>query len=284
MEFKEVARNKSISEPGKKGVRFTWDIHFLCNYRCPYCWFYNKWYDHARDNRYFSAEKWIAGWKNIFEKHGSCYIEIASGEPFIYPNFVSLVREISKIHSMIITTNLSVDIDDFVKQIDSSRVKLGITFHPLFADFDEFIKKAQVLKEHGFTGIVTYLAYPPQIKHIDYFKKKFEQNGLTIAITTFWGEYNGIKYPEGYTQQEIQIIKNDIGKRNKEEYQLKPKEVKGRLCRAGYTYALIKPCGSVIRCGQLPDRIISNFLREDFHLLDKPEPCEADFCPCNECV
>jgi len=282
MELKEVASGKSASEPRKTEIRFTWDIHFRCNYRCPYCWFYHKGYDYARDERHFSTEEWVIMWKNIFEKYGPCYIEIASGEPFIYPNFVSLVREISKIHLLTITTNLSVDIDDFVKQIDSSMVKIGVTFHPSFADFDKFIKKAQILKEHGFIDTVNYLAYPPQIKQLDYFKKKFKQNGLAIMVTTFWGEHNGIKYPEGYTQQEIRIIDNDIGKRNKEEYQLKPKEVKGRLCHAGYKYALIKPCGSVVRCSQLSDRIIGNFFQEDFRLLDKPEPCEADSCPCNE--
>lgn len=281
--MQKILRKEVTPKSGKGRISFSWDILFLCNYRCPYCWFYNHWHDLAKFNRSYLAEEWITGWKNIFEKYGSCYIEIAGGEPFIYPNFVSLIREISKMHSLVITTNLSIDIDEFIKQVDSSRVEVGITFHPLYADFDEFIKKALTLKEYGFTNKVIYLAYPPQIKLIDYFKKRFEENGLTVTVTTFWGKYNGISYPEGYTQREIEIIKNDIGERNKEKYQLKPKEVRGKLCNAGHTYAVIKPYGTVIRCGgSLMHEELGNFFDKDFRLLDKPMPCNGEVCCCNE--
>lgn len=281
--MQEILKNRAELRSNKENIHFTWDIHFLCNYRCPYCWFYNQGQDHTGHDRYFSAEEWIIGWRNIFKKYGSCYIEIAGGEPFIYPNFVSLIKEISKMHSSLITTNLSTNIDEFVEQVDSSRVKIGITFHPVFANLDEFIRKAQLLKEHGFTNKVTYLAYPPQINSIDYFRKRFKESGLTIVITTFWGKYNGVSYPKGYTQQEIEIIKNDIGKRNKEEYQLKSKEVKGKLCRAGYTYAVIKPYGTAIRCGgSSVYEEIGNFFDKDFQFLDRPMPCNGEICRCNE--
>jgi len=63
---------------------------------------------------------------------------------------------------------------------------------------------------------------------------------------------------------------------------LKGESPKGKMCSAGYKYAVIQADGKIIRCGQLSDKVISNFLSEDFHLLDSPEPCEVDSCSCNE--
>ena len=265
-------------------ISFSWDLHYACNYRCPYCWWDGKWQELAKLNRYLSVKEWVKYWGNIYSRYGRVAIEILGGEPSIYPNFAELIKEVSSMHSIRITTNLSADVEYFINQIDSSKVKVSPTFHPLFADFDSFVKKAQLLKENGFTDNINYLAYPPQIKQIPYYKKRFNQKGLSVSVMTFWGKYRGVTYPNGYTEEERGVISAHLGKRAGEEFQLTPKKMpKARLCRAGQRYAVIQADGNVIRCGGSDlNETIGNFFDENFKLLDHPLPCKAEYCKCNE--
>ena len=267
-----------------KRINFAWDIHYACNYRCPYCWWVGRWQDLAKLNRYLSIEQWMKYWKNIYSRYGSVTIELLGGEPFIYPGFTELTRGISSMHSIGITTNLSVDIEDFIKQIAPSKVKISPTFHPACADLDTFIKRALLLKENGFIGSILYLGYPPQIKQIPYYKERFNDKGLSLSVMTYWGEYRGINYPVGYTEEEREIVGAHLGKRAGEEYQLVPKKMsKGRLCRAGQRYAVIRADGNVIRCGGSDlNETVGNFFDENFKLLDNPLSCKAEYCKCNE--
>ena len=268
-------------ENKKQPVCFNWDMHYVCNYRCPYCWFHGKWQQMADHNKYPPLEKILKVWENIYNKYGSACIELIGGEPLIYPNIVQLVKGLSAFHRIQITTNLSVEVNDFIRQIDASRVQVSGSFHPVFADFDEFLKRAMLLKEKGFGRMILYLAYPPQIKMLPYYAEKFKKHGFVFHVHTFWGQYNGVSYPQGYTDEEKSVIDPYLGNRSGEKYQLEPKNVKGRLCRAGQLYVNIQADGTVYRCGGRISKI-GNLFHEDFKLLDKPLPCESETCPCNE--
>ncbi|MFH1283898.1 MAG: radical SAM protein, partial [bacterium] len=65
-------------------------------------------------------------------------------------------------------------------------------------------------------------------------------------------------------------------------YHLKSESPKGKLCNAGYKYAIVQADGNIVRCGQLADNFIGSIFKEDFRLFNEPSPCEADVCPCNE--
>ena len=265
-------------------VNFSWDIIYACNYRCPYCWWHGRWQALSQLNRYLSVEEWVKFWRNIYNRYGSVHIEVLGGEPFIYPHFIELSKELSQMHTLNITTNLSIDIRDFAQQLDPDMIKVIPTFHPLFSHLDTFIQKARILKEKGFIDNVLYLAYPPQIKFIDFYRRKFEAESLIFSVLTFWGKYNGIDYPSGYTDEEKFLIAGCLGDRAGEKFQVAPKrDLKGRLCHAGHSYAVIQGDGKVIRCGGSDlNEVIGNFFDENFKLLDKALPCNAEFCKCNE--
>lgn len=267
-------------------ISFSWNLLFKCNYRCPYCWFDGKWQELERTNRYLSVKELMKCWENIYKRYGNVQIDILGGEPFLFPNFIELIKELSNIHTVNITTNLSYDIEEFIRKINPSRVGICATFHPLFAKFGTFVKKALLLKEYKFGNKIAYLAYPPQIKQINYYKERFEKEDFFLSVMTFWGNYKGIDYPAGYTDEEKEMIKPYLGERGGETFQLTPKKVKGMLCRAGQVSAVIHPNGTTLRCGgdlfSDSDLIIGNFFDEDFRLLDKPQPCESEHCPCNE--
>ncbi|MFH0790844.1 MAG: radical SAM protein [Candidatus Omnitrophota bacterium] len=267
-------------------VSFSWNLVFKCNYRCPYCWFDGKWQEMGKMDRCLPVDELVRYWANIQRRYGMVGIEILGGEPFLYPNFVPLMRELSNMHSINITTNLSCSIDEFIKDIDPSRVRLRPTFHPFFADYDSFVKKASVLREHNFGNTVVYLAYPPQLKLLNHYHNRFANQWLSLSVLTFWGKYNGLDYPLSYTDEEREILSPYLGERAGEKFQTSPKEVKGKLCRAGQTYAMIHSDGTAFRCGgaNFSDRdlVIGNLFDENFKLIDAPLPCSSEHCPCNE--
>jgi organic radical activating enzyme len=271
-----------MKKQSEQQISFCWDIFYACNYRCPYCWFDGRWTELARQNTIFSIEQLLKYWKKIYDRYGSVHIEIIGGEPFLYPNFKELIKQLSKMHSIGITTNLSISIDDLVENIDTSRIKIQATFHPLFAKFDDFIKQISLLKKKQMSNSVYYLAYPPQIRLIKYYKQRFNEYGVSLDVMSFWGEYQGVQYPQGYTLDERNLLDPYLGKTKGEKFQLEPKKVNGKLCRAGQIYADIKADGMVYRCGGSKAQKIGNLFSEDFKLLDNPMPCESEFCPCNE--
>ena len=270
-----------ILKEEKKPVYFNWDLHYVCNYRCPYCWFYGKWQRMAEKNIYPPLEKILKIWDNIYAKYGPVYLDLIGGEPLLYPQIIPLVKGLS-IHKIGITSNLSVDVSDFARQIDSSRVHVTGSFHPSFADLDTFLKRALLLKEKGFGDQVCYVAYPAQIKPMAHYMDKFIKNGFQCQVQTFWGEYQGKQYPLSYSAEEKALIVPYLGTRENEKWQLEPKAVKGRLCRAGQTRANIKADGLVVTCGGDNPQIIGNLFSEDFKLWEQPRPCRSEICPCND--
>jgi MoaA/NifB/PqqE/SkfB family radical SAM enzyme len=266
----------------EKMLKFAWDIHYRCNFRCPYCWFYKDWARLSSRNLYLSPDEWLIHWKRIYDKYGEVKIEIVGGEPFIYPNFIELVKKLSSLHLIKVTTNLSGDIERFAEEIDPERVDLDLNFHILFIDLDTVINRALILKKAGFKGGICYLAYPPQMHKIPFLSERFRREGINFALAAFWGEYNGRKYPESYTQEEKEMMRPFLGDVERIDYHLDAKSPRGKLCNAGYKYADIQADGKVVRCAQIGDKSIGNITDERFSLLEGPVPCEAETCPSNE--
>ncbi len=275
-----------------KEVEFEWLIHYKCNYRCPYCFFNGMWEEVEKRNPYLPLEKWLEAWHRIFEKYESVRILITGGEPFIYPDFIELVKELSKYCTIGFDTNLSCDkgkLRDFAEKTILKNIDCGLSFHPLFAEFDSFLHKVLFLKEKGYNIRVYYVTYPPQLKQMIYFQSKFIGKGLCFVPQPFRGTYNGKTYPDAYTEQEKKLI-YDTTENLEAEFKKKTNrqmnQVKSirKLCHAGQIYARIDTDGTVYRCGRYAttsvNKSMGNFFDEDFKLLDRPIPCEEEICPC----
>jgi MoaA/NifB/PqqE/SkfB family radical SAM enzyme len=275
-----------MEKPHNQRITFSWDIHYACNYRCPYCWYTldgtflkNK---NKNKNKYLPLKELIDIWADMYKRYGSLWIDIIGGEPFIYPNFDELIKELSKMHFIEVTSNLSTELPGSLNMMSPGMVRIAGTLHPLFADLRVFIKNLVRLKELGIKTSALYLAYPPQVPLIPYYKEKLTHYGIDFSVISFWGEYEGIRYPQGYSHAERNIIEPFLGERGQEKYQLRPKEVKNKMCRAGQVYVNLKADGSAYRCGSSNSQSLGNLFSGDFRLLDKPMPCNSDFCPCNE--
>lgn len=265
-------------------VNFVWDIHYKCNYRCPYCWFDGKWDEMGKHNRYMPVKDMLKIWERIHSKYGECHIMITGGEPSLYPDFIEFIENLSKLHTVKITSQLSGDFFAFAEKINPKRVVLDMNFHPIDGKLEPFIEKVLALKNKGFTGGVCYLAYPPQMDKIEHYRQEFEKNNINFALAAFWGEYKGKKYPESYTKEERNFMKPFMGDSSRIQYHLEGKKTKGKLCRAGHIYASIKADGTVTRCGPLSHIPIGNIFDNNFEMHTKPMPCEAEICPNDEYV
>ena len=73
-------------------ISFSWDLHFVCNYRCPYCWFDGKWGDLSKFNLYPSLADVLKAWGRIHDRYGAAHIHLLGGEPLVYPRFPELIR------------------------------------------------------------------------------------------------------------------------------------------------------------------------------------------------
>lgn len=257
--------------------RFTWNIHYACNYRCPYCFFEGRWVEYKKKNIYLPVAEWMKYWKVVFDKYGRCYMLITGGEPFIYPNFIDLIEELSRLHYPInISTNASGDLQSFVNRIDLERVSLSVSFQPYFEKLEEFLGKVRFLKKHKFYGCINFVAYPPFLKEISYYIDRFNSIGEKLKVIPFWGKYKDKDYPFSYTPAEKELLGiNDSWFDHVRK--------KSSICPAGYQSALIFPDGKVARCGQIGERmVIGNFFDSEFKLLERQLSCDAEFCPCDE--
>lgn len=267
-------------------IRFSWDIHYRCNYRCPYCWFNAEWADLAGSSLYLSPEEWIKVWNRIYNLYGEVYIDITGGEPLLYPDICQLLSQLSALHKIRVTTNLSINkeaITTLTNMLDNKRVHFDISFHPLFVTIDEFLDKAVILKEGGFCSHIQFVAYPPQFKMLSFYANKVKQSGLSLGLTAFWGTHNNKCYPLNYDSNEKNILREYIVDIDRIAFNVEMVSSGGKMCYAGNRFVSIKGNGDVVPCGRSKrDEKIGNLLDEDFTLNDKPIPCPHDYCPCND--
>jgi len=262
-------------------LTFSWDIHHKCNYRCSYCWFDGRWVEEGRKDLNLSVDEWELSWNKVYDKYKEVLIEIVGGEPFIYPSFFELIKKLSKKHCISICTNLFFNPKIFFsKKLDSERVSLNATFHPLYQDLETFLGKAKILKNEGFLNDIHFVAYPPVIDRLSSIKERFEEKGILFDMQPFWGELGGKVYPDSYSEKEKRILNALLKDDDSMNYRVNRNSPRSKLCNAGYQYAYIKNDGIVTRCGR--DYILGNIVNANFRLLEEPRPCLNDYCPCSD--
>ena len=267
-------------------VFFTWDITYKCNYRCSYCNFNGP--DGWNENVVTvnpGLEKWINIWRKIYDRYGSCEIHFAGGEPFVYPDFMDLIENLSVIHTMEFSTNLFWEPDDFIRRINPGRARIGVSFHPEFISFEVFFKKVKKIKDAGFEIWVNYVGYPPIFKNMYEYKKRFEAIGVFMNVLPFKGKYNGRIYPEGYTDEEKKYLEKvcDYPWTKKTfDFAFNKKEEKNDeyLCRMGQMYAKIYSNGDAFSCCAKSSVKLGNLIDGTFSLLEEPILCKEKDCPC----
>jgi len=277
---------------------FTWDIHYECNYKCVYCFLRHEPQTTAIKSPYISASEWIKIWKKIYYRYGKCHISVTGGEPFDYPDFMDIVEGLIKIHTFEFSTNLSWDVNRFIKNIPPNRVIINSSFHPDHVDIKEFIKKVKFLKEKKYSVSVTIVAYPPYINKLVEYSKKFYNEGIAVIIFPYRGPYNNRNYPMGYTKEEKDMLKNlgcsigpEVNQDLMESYERTFSQDIGEnkynkivKCYMGMKYGKIVPDGEVYRCCSAVGKEwgrLGNIIKGSFMFYNEPRECfNYRYCVC----
>lgn len=268
----------------ERHLNLCWDVHWTCNYKCPYCWHKPMWDKMESYNYYPGIEKLSAVWKEVRDKYGKAFIVISGGEPLVYPGIAELLGELSSLHAVNLITNLSTDIEELLGKLGhDSDIRFGASFHPSHAEPNDFIKKAERIRESGYGITVNIVAWPPYIKKISKYRKIFKDRSFDLQVGEYAGNYGGADYPAAYSAEERREL---WGTGAKEQAQNPENPGRPIQCKAGYSYAVIRPDGQISRCGGSgllqAGTVIGNLFNPGLELLAEPNICPVDSCPCNE--
>ena len=253
-------------------VTFGWDLCKCCNFKCPYC---GIWKEETGSTVMLKPEEWGAIWDKIFDRYGKCHIFVSGGEPSTYPGFYDLIKKLSKKHFPEICTNLSWQVEKLIPEISPENLKIAPTLHPSFMDFEEFFKKAVFVKAYLPDFQIYCVAYPGQIENMRLYSKRLKDEGIKLIPLPLRGD--------GYlinSEEEKKIIEEISPYRGEKiNYQLNKISPKGKLCRAGKDYAVIRVDGAVDRCSQYSGGKCGSITDKNFKLFLEPAPCVKDYCP-----
>lgn len=114
-----------------------------CNLNCWFCSALVPKISSERKKQYIPAKIWA----EAINKKGR-YTILAGGEPFLYPEFESLTGMLEDKYKVEIYTNLSYDVDKFVK-LASRRYRFLISLHPGTKDYERWFERVKKLLDNG---------------------------------------------------------------------------------------------------------------------------------------
>lgn len=244
-------------------------LSLRCNFRCPYC--INR---HGRFKP--RAEITIGEWLSILEKLDPVDlrarmvpITLQGGEPTLYRGWMDLVLRLDDRFYLDLLTNLSFDVDGFIRRVPPSKFQRDVPYAPIRVSYhpgqqtsyNELLDKCSLLQEAGFRVGIFVVDHPLFAAQIPKWRELAEARRLDFRTKEFLGFYAGkvwgkYKYPASV-----------LGK-----HKYLP-----RLVHCRTTELLISPDGTVHRChrdlyaGENPHGQVGVF-----------QPC-WNFGECSEC-
>lgn len=260
-----------------------WFLTMACNYECPYCWEaqYQK-KGNFKPHPIPPAEKWLEALNRLKPK----VLDITGGEPFLMPRFVWLLENLSPEIRIAITTNLSLNVEEFLKSPAIKKVfSITCSYHPSMSGkgvtLDDFTQKVLGLKEAGVAAVtVNFVAFPGQIGMIPELVLHFERLGIRFHVDPY-----ASMEPVELSEIQKNILEKVI------EADRKPDAVVGNsvMCSGGHSHLSIQPDGTAYRC--ILDKQLTfekhpniaplgNIFDPDFKLNEKMTFCDQRYrCP-----
>jgi len=266
-------------------IHWNWEVTFDCNYRCSYCPV-----PKIREEPIFTIKQLEEIWERMFFLYGVNHVRLSGGEPSLYPDFYELVALLVRRHVVDVTTNLSFDIETFVKKFKGESISISASFHPEYNKIEDFVRRTKILQDNGFCTTITFVTYPPFLKEVDRFRTIVEENGIYFKCIPFNGVYQGKSYPIDYQAEQLEHMRRSAEMSNARnlnlrwyDWRIKESEAQvreGVLCRMGQMYAKVFVNGDVRRCCAVDSKKLGNIGDKYFRLLEHPEPCDVKQCPC----
>jgi len=200
----------------------------------------------------------------------------SNGEPFLVPNLVEALLEISKKHYVNFCTNLVTGrIRDFLVRVSPEKVPpITASLHVKALEkrnlLNAYMANYKLAEDKGIVIINQIVAYPPFVGEVEKYKTFFEKHGMAIQFSPFSGIYRGCEYPDSYTEDEIERF--DISNT------LRKFSMKGKVCNAGYNVATVSPAGNIQPCTAFDEYLGNVYYVIKFD--NRLRKCPVDYCCC----
>ncbi|WP_211785685.1 radical SAM protein [Kitasatospora atroaurantiaca] len=239
-------------------LEFDWHLTNRCDFFCEYC------HPQIRYvlNRKYLDEPSPELVKRRFDELGkTCLVHMSGGEPFMFPRFVDLCVGLTEHHFISINTNLaSGDVESFSKLVDPNRVaRITAAVHMpererRGLELAAYARNYLHLDERGFDVTALYVLYPPLLGRLAEDLDRLRSLGVTrVQVKVFKGVHGGVRYPEGYTEEQKRLILSNSG-----EYLFNRSYLdglmsfRGQACTAGVSSFKVMVTGDVRRCASVP--------------------------------
>lgn len=255
-----------------------------CNVNCSYCAYrrgrhQNKKREIVENLRMLRGMYIYARIEKKLEKQSipKTLFFVPSAELFIskfYRNMFIRLLNSPSISRCCFQTNLCWDIEGFLNRIDTSKLMLWVTFHPdqyTEQQKDQFYNNISILHNRGIKFSVGVVATKNRIKHLQEYKKTFNELGAYMWI-------NGVKgIGSYYSDKEKEII---CSLDNMAQYEVELVQSRGLECSAGKDAIFIDPYGNIRRCVHVRKPRMGNILKDNISPSQNSTPCPMDYCGC----
>ncbi len=255
----------------------SWNINRYCNYKCSYC---TQQDDKLKGQDVSDFRPFLDAFRQLI---GPIEVKISGGEPFLYPDFLQMCREMRERHFYIsIVTNFSAQVEnlfDFLDVVGDLLQVFSASLHLEYADPGEFLAKALQFKQKmaaNSSFVVTSVASPRHLTELNKIGRIFLDHGVRFNLQPL--KYHGSIIT--YTQKESEIL-NFFGGHNRTGKICN--NFFGRPCKAGINYFVVGPTGDVWRCYQAKKErkeYLGNILQGSFMPYTEIHDCIYHYCPC----
>lgn len=270
----------------KNEVLFSVHTTDICNYRCPYCISDSHLPGakkplrmRGRDIPIFHAaspEEWTKRFQEIAP--GKKSFHFSGGEPFFdIENFIDLLSGVSKlpeVRYIRIDTNGSWDVNK-VREIDTSKIALNVSFHPTQTDLESWISRVNKIRKRGFKVITaTFILAVDQRQFFSEAFSRLKEHGILLIPGV------DLKYLSKNNSEELKIEKDYYSKFLSDcdlDFILGSRKTKDRPCYRPMLTYLIKGSQICIDCLYEWSEI---FEEDPPKLSKKPVPCPKEVCQC----
>jgi MoaA/NifB/PqqE/SkfB family radical SAM enzyme len=279
---KDSAPPATYRFPRHPGPLVLWKTNQRCNFSCEYCFLpaAELSREHPLCGRYPAGH--IA--RRFDDTGRSWTIFMTGGEPFVYPGFLDLCRELAKNHFLAINTNLSTsNVLRFADEIDPARVEmiiasLHITIRERMGKVEEFLNHVRYFQDRGIRIGVEYVAYPPMFERLDRDLRMLETNGIRIVnLKVFRGYYRSGTYPRDYTPGEKDYFRRDGFDPGELDFIDRRFAYRSEPCRTGMDFIFMDIDGRIRRCPGSA-KSYGNFLAGRYVLDRTARPCPFPRC------
>ena len=259
---------------------FDWHLTNRCNFFCEYC---HPQIRHVLNRKHLDEPAPELVVRRFDELGKVCLVHMSGGETFMYPGFVELCERLTMSHFISINTNLaSDDVQSFADSVRADRVaKIVAAIHQperelRGLELDAYARNYLILRRAGFDVTALYVLYPPLLPRLADDLERLRDLGVDhVRAKVFKGVHQGVRYPEGYTEEQKALVLANSG-----EYVFNRPYLDGMLsfrgqpCTAGVTSFKVTVTGDVRRCASVPTGY-GNLYDGTFRPADVNEPCPA---------